>query len=281
LRPSLAARNLLHALCDQCLQEERRAFMNDKIKGLRVAVLAADGFEQVELTKPLKALQRAGAVAEVISLRKGQIKGMNLLAPGRKIKVDRVIDEAEPGLYEALLLPGGHINPDFLRQNEQVLAFVRAFDMAGKPIAVICHGPWVLVSAGLVAGRRLTSWPAIKDDIVNAGGMWEDAAVVRDRNWVSSRGPQDLAAFEQAMLTLFSEHSPLRPHSDLESQRRGGGMKWLFGGLLAIGAGLSYLYSRMRDQKHAAPLARNLGAEHQTPPNQAFTSKPPLGPEPF
>jgi protease I len=253
--------------------------MSAKIKGLRVAVLAADGFEQVELTKPLKALQRAGAVAEVVSLRKGQIKGMNLLAPGRKIKVDRPIDEAEPGLYDALLLPGGHINPDFLRQNEQVLAFVRAFELAGKPIAVICHGPWVLVSAGLVAGRRLTSWPAIKDDIVNAGGIWEDAAVVRDANWVSSRGPQDLAACEQAMLALFSAYTPLRPHSDLASERRGGGLKWLLGGLLAIGAGASYLYTRMRDQQQTPPLASNLGANRQDL-NQSFTSQRPRGNDP-
>lgn len=254
--------------------------MSDTVKGLRVAVLAADGFEQVELTKPLKALQRAGAVAEVISLRKGQIKGMNHLAPGRKIKVDRVIEEAEPGLYDALLLPGGLINPDLLRQNESVRTFVRAFETAGKPIAVICHGPWVLVSAGLVAGRRLTSWPAIKDDITNAGGIWEDAAVVRDGNWISSRGPQDLPAFEQAMLELFSAHTPLRPHAELESKRRGGGLKWLLG-LLAAGAGAGYAYTRIKGQDAALAIPGNPGAGQQTMTNQAIASDRPLGSDPF
>lgn len=220
--------------------------MKHTVKGLRVAALAADGFEQTELTGPLKALERAGAVVEVISLRKGHIQGMNLLVPGRKVKVNRLIKEADSGLYDALLLPGGHFNPDFLRQSEAVQRFVLAFDEANKPIAVICHGPWILVSAGVVRGRRLTSWPNIKDDIVNAGGVWEDAAVVRDRNWVSSRGPQDLPAFEQAMLQLFAEQTPLRPHQP-EEQRRGGGARWLVGSLLAAGAG--YAYTRLREQQ--------------------------------
>lgn len=219
--------------------------MKHTVKGLRVAALAADGFEQVELTSPLKVLIKAGAVVEVVSLRKGRIQGMNLLAPGRKVKVDRLVADADPALYDALLLPGGHINPDLLRQSAEAKAFVQAFNAAGKPIAVICHGPWVLASAGLVEGRRLTSWPGIKDDIANAGGSWEDAAVVRDRNWVSSRSPQDLPAFEQAMLELFAEQTPLRPH-ELE-RRKGGKAKWLFGSLLAAGAG--YAYTKLRDEQ--------------------------------
>lgn len=216
--------------------------MKHTVNGLRVAALAADGFEQIELTGPLKALTKAGAVVEVISLRKGRIQGMNLLVPGRKVKVDRLLKDADPALYDALLLPGGHINPDFLRQSDEAQQFVLAFDQAEKPIAVICHGPWVLISAGLVRGRRLTSWPGIKDDVMNAGGIWEDAAVVRDSNWVSSRGPQDLPAFEKAMLELFASRTPLRPHT-LEERRRGGGAKWLLGGLLAAGAG--YAYTRL------------------------------------
>jgi protease I len=226
--------------------------MKTNLKGLRVAILAADGVEQIELTKPLKALQKAGAAVEVVSLRKGKIQAMNLLVPGKRIPVDRVVKEADPALYDALLLPGGHVNPDVLRKSEQALEFVRAFDMAGKPIAVICHGPWVLVSAGLVEGRRLTSWPNIKDDIVNAGGSWEDASVVRDRNWVTSRGPQDLPAFEKAMLELFNAAQPMRPHVE-EPRKKRGGLRWLLGGLLAAGAG--YAYTRTQRQSQYVPPA--------------------------
>lgn len=236
--------------------------MKHTVKGLRVAALAADGFEQVELTRPLKALEKAGAVVEVVSLRKGHIQGMNLLVPGRKVKVDRVLKEADPELYDALLLPGGHISPDFLRQSKAALEFVRAFDEAEKPIAVICHGPWVLASAGLVKGRRLTSWPNIQDDIINAGGIWEDAAVVRDHNWVSSRGPQDLPAFEKAMLELYASHTPLRPHKLEAERRRGGKGKWLVGSLLAAGAG--YAYTRLRGEQPRAEAM--LGGQGQAAP---------------
>jgi protease I len=222
------------------------------LRGLRVAALAADGVEQVELTKPMKALQKAGAAVELVSLRKGKIQAMNALVPGKKLPVDRVVAHADPALYDALLLPGGHINPDFLRKSEDALAFVRAIDAAGKPIAVICHGPWVLASAGLLEGRRLTSWPNIKDDLVNAGGSWEDAAVVKDRNWVSSRSPLDLPAFEKAMLQLFAAHQPMRPHAE-EPRKRRGGLRWLLGGLLAAGAG--YAYTRTRSQEPHAPPA--------------------------
>ena len=140
------------------------------LDGLRVAILAADGFEQVELTQPRKALRRAGALTEVISLRPGKVQGINLLWPGKKEKVDRLILDANPADYDALLIPGGFINPDFLRQSEHVLNFVREFDRSGKPIATLCHGPWVLVSAGLARGRRLACWAGIKDDLTNAGG---------------------------------------------------------------------------------------------------------------
>jgi protease I len=183
--------------------------MAKKLNGLRVAALAADGFEQVELTHPKNRLEKEGATVEVISLRPGKIRGMNLLYPGKKVDVDRTIFTANPDDYDALLQPGGFINPDFLRQSEHVLEFVRAIDRAAKPIAVICHGPWVLISAGLVRGRRLASWPGIKDDVINAGGIWENEASVRDRNWVSSRSPLDLIQFNNAMVDLFAERMPI------------------------------------------------------------------------
>ena len=209
------------------------------LQGLRVAALAADGFEQVELTVPLKALKRAGANVEIVSLRPGTIRGMNLLLPGKQVSVDRLIGAADPAAYDALLLPGGFVNPDFLRQSEDALAFVRAFDAAGKPIAVICHGPWVLASAGLVRGRVLTSWPGIKDDLINAGAIWEDQAVVRDGNWVSSRGPHDLPKFKRAMCELFAERMAVLPResSSASAARVGRGRgRWVVRGLLLAGA---------------------------------------------
>jgi protease I len=177
---------------------------NRELSGVRVAIVAADGFEQVELTRPRKQLLQHGASVEVISLRPGSIRGMNMLSKGKKVDVDRTIFTADPADYDALLIPGGLANPDYLRQSERVLDFVRSFDRAGKPIAAICHGPWVLISAGLVRGRRLTSWPGIKDDVVNAGGIWEDQAVVRDGNWISSRSPLDLMQFDRAIVEHFS-----------------------------------------------------------------------------
>ena len=173
------------------------------LQGLRVAALAADGFEQVELTVPLKALKRAGASVEIVSLRPGTIRGMNLLLPGKQVTVDRLVGAADPAAYDALLLPGGFVNPDFLRQSADARAFVRAFDAAGKPIAVICHGPWVLASAGLVRGRVLTSWPGIKDDLINAGALFEDKDCIIDRHFVSSRRPDDLPAFMKGVLAVL------------------------------------------------------------------------------
>lgn len=175
-----------------------------ELSGVRVAILAADGFEQVELTRPRKQLLRHGASVEIISLRPGSIRGMNMLSQGKKVDVDRTVFTADPADYDALLIPGGLANPDYLRQSERALDFVRAFDRARKPIAAICHGPWVLISAGLVRGRYLTSWPGIKDDVTNAGGLWDDQAVVRDGNWISSRSPLDLMQFDRAIVEHFS-----------------------------------------------------------------------------
>jgi protease I len=178
--------------------------ISSRLRGHRVAILAADGFEMVELVVPMMALRAQGAKVEVISLRRGRIRGVNLHEPARRVRVTRTIDEANPDVYDALLIPGGFINPDLLRQSEPARAFVRAFDRAQKPIATLCHGPWLLASAGLARGRTLTSWPGIRDDMVNAGATWLDKDLVQDRNWVSSRGPQDMTSFVRGMIELFS-----------------------------------------------------------------------------
>jgi protease I len=226
-----------------------------QLQGLRVAVLAADGFEQIELTSPLKTLKRHGADVEVISLRPGSIRGMNMLVPGKQVDVDRVVRDADPTMYGALLLPGGFINPDFLRQSEEALAFVRAFDAAGKPIAVICHGPWVLVSAGLVSDRRMTSWPGIKDDLTNAGAIWKNRSSVRDQNWVSSRGPHDLRAFNKAMVALFAERAALAPQEQQARQGVEWG-RWVRRVVLATAAG--YAIRRLAGSVAARPPRRQL-----------------------
>jgi protease I len=210
--------------------------MARKLQGMRVAVIAADGFEQVELTSPVNALERNGAIPEIVSLRPGNIKGMNLLWPGKKVHVDRTVFTVDADDYDALLIPGGFVNPDFLRQSERVLNFVREFEQAKKPIAVICHGPWVLASAGLVKGRTLTSWPGIKDDLNNAGGNWKDKAVVRDENWVSSQGPHYLPQFNSAMISLFEEHRAARQPAKTADGEGIGLLPML--GLLAAGAAL-------------------------------------------
>ncbi|MBF5043817.1 type 1 glutamine amidotransferase [Aggregicoccus sp. 17bor-14] len=179
--------------------------MAKTLRGLRVAVLAADGFEQVELTVPLKALRNAGAHVEVVSVHAGSLRGMNGLEPGKEVRVDRRVSAVGVQDYDALFIPGGFVSPDLLRQSDAVRELVRAFDEAGLPIGTLCHGPWVLASAGLTRGRHLTSWPGIRDDLTNAGARWEDLSVVRDGNWVSSRGPQDLTHFVPALLSLYAE----------------------------------------------------------------------------
>jgi protease I len=212
------------------------------LEDVRVAILAADGFEQVELTQPRDRLLKHGATVEVISLRPGSIRGMNLLYPGKKVKVDRTIFTASATDYDALLIPGGFMNPDFLRQSDRVLDFVREFDRTGKPIASICHGPWVLISAGLVRGRRLTSWPGIKDDVQNAGGRWLNKAVVKDDNLITSRGPQDLLVFNRAIVEHFS------PHLEAKERRMPVPLGRLAIGGLAIAA-LGYGIRRL-EQEH-------------------------------
>jgi protease I len=175
-----------------------------QLKGRRVAVLAADGFEKVELTIPVTALRAAGAKVDIISLRLGRIRGVNLHEPASRVTVDHTVSEVSVDDYDALLIPGGFINPDLLRQSAQARQFVRSFDAAGKPIATLCHGPWLLSSAGLTQGRRMTSWPGVRDDLVNAGATWLDEEVVRDGNWLTSRGPQDMVPFVRALLAFFA-----------------------------------------------------------------------------
>jgi protease I len=190
------------------------------LTGLRVAVLAADGAEQVEITSPVDALEDHGADVEIVSLRPGRLRTVNFLYPGKKVRVHRTLRTADAEDYDALLLPGGLISPDTLRQSEEALDFVRGFDRAGKPIAVICHGPWLLVSAGLVVRRNLTCWPGIRDDVRNAGAIYHDEPMVRDRNWVSSRGPHALRHFNRGMLELFAEHMPVAPSAPEYAETR-------------------------------------------------------------
>lgn len=206
------------------------------LKGHRVAVLAADGFEKVELTVPVLALQAAGAKVEIVSLRHGRIRGVNLHEPASRVAVDRTVDEASPSDYDALLIPGGFINPDLLRQSADVRQFVREFDAAGKPIATLCHGPWVLTSAGVARNRTLTSWPGVRDDLVHAGATWLDREVVVDRNWLTSRGPQDMVPFVKTLIPFFAGTMPAtdRPAASGSAPQRDappaavlGAMKWL------------------------------------------------------
>lgn len=185
------------------------AYENDKsLEGTRVAILATDGVEQVELTEPRKALDQAGAHTTLIAPKAGKIKAMNHDQLADEFEVDVALDQANPEDFDAVLLPGGAMNADSLRMENSAQEFVRYMDDSGKPIAVICHGPWLLVSAGLVDGRTLTSYHTIQDDIRNADGQWIDKEIVRDQNWVSSRQPSDLPIFNQEMIKLFSEHRP-------------------------------------------------------------------------
>jgi protease I len=175
------------------------------LQGRRIAVVATDGFEQVELQKPVEALREAGAKVEVVSPHGGQIQGYNHFDKGDKVQVDREIAQARPEDYDALVLPGGVINPDQLRLAPQAIQFIRSFVEEEKPIAAICHGPWTLINARGVDGRRMTSWPSLKIDLLNAGADWVDEQVVVDQGLVTSRKPDDLPAFCAKMIEEFAE----------------------------------------------------------------------------
>jgi protease I len=170
--------------------------MADRLKGKRIAFLVApEGTEQVELTEPWKAVEGEGAAPELISTDDGEIQAFNHLDKGDTFKVDRTVGDAKVADYDGLVLPGGVANPDFLRMDEKAVGFVRDFFETGKPVGVICHGPWTLVEAGVLDGRTITSWPSLRTDIRNAGGKWVDEEVVVDDSLVSSRKPDDLPAF--------------------------------------------------------------------------------------
>ncbi len=187
--------------------------MSDSLKNRRIAILATDGFEYAELTEPKKALEQAGAKADIVSPKAGKIKGWNHTDWGGSVSVDVELKSADPNNYEALLLPGGVMNPDHLRQDPQAVRFVKSFFEAHKPIAAICHGPWMLVEAGVVKGRKLTSWPSLQTDIRNAGGQWVDQEVVTDQGLVTSRKPADIPAFNKKMIEEFGEGKHMAQHA--------------------------------------------------------------------
>lgn len=185
--------------------------MAEELKGRRIAVLATDGFEQAELAEPVKALKAAGAEPQIVAPKGGEIQGWNHHDKADRFKVDRTLDQARAGDYDALVLPGGVINPDALRLEAKAIGFVQSFVHAGKPIAAICHGPWTLIDAGGVKGKRMTSWPSLKTDLKNAGASWVDEEAVVDDRLVTSRRPDDLPAFCREMVRLFAETRQPQP----------------------------------------------------------------------
>ena len=176
-----------------------------KLDGKKIAFIATDGVEQIELTKPWEAVKEAGGTPELLSLEDGQIQGFEHLDHGDKFDVDKTVADADPGDYAGLVLPGGVANPDFLRTDADVRSFVRSFFEAGKPVGAICHGPWTLIDAGVVDGLTLTSWPSLKTDLENAGAKWVDEEVHVDRGLTTSRNPDDLPAFCSKIVEEFCE----------------------------------------------------------------------------
>ena len=176
-----------------------------KLSGKKIAVLATDGFEQIELTQPVEALKAAGAEVEIVSPKSGSIQGFKYHDKADQTQVDRTLEQASSGDYDGLVLPGGVINPDALRLEKGAISFIRDFVQASKPIAAICHGPWTLIDAGAVDGRKMTSWPSLKTDLTNAGAEWIDQEVVVDDGLVTSRNPDDLPAFCAKMVEEFCE----------------------------------------------------------------------------
>lgn len=179
--------------------------MANELRGKKIAFIATEGVEQVELTEPWKAVETAGGQPELISLEDGEFRAWNHFDKADSFKPDRTAEEARPDDYDGLMLPGGVANPDQLRMDENVVNFIREFAESGKPIAVICHGPWTLIEAGVVKGRKLTSWPSLQTDLRNAGASWVDEQVVVDDGLVSSRKPDDLPAFNEKMIEEFAE----------------------------------------------------------------------------
>lgn len=175
------------------------------LQGMKVAILITDGFEQVEMVEPRKALENAGAATRIVSPKDGKVRGWNHTEWGDRFPVDVTIEHAQAADFDALLLPGGVMNPDKLRMMPATVEFVKSFFAAEKPVAAICHGPWTIVEAGAAKGRRITSWPSIKTDLRNAGAEWVDEELVIDGNLVSSRKPDDIPAFNRGMIQVFSK----------------------------------------------------------------------------
>jgi protease I len=189
-----------------------------KLSGRRVAILVCDGFEQVELTEPRTAIEDEGAICDVVSPSRGRVKAWKFTDWGRSMRVDVPIEHADARRYDALLLPGGVINPDKLRLHPEAIAFVRAFIEADKPIAAICHGPWTLIDAGYVRGKTVTSWPSLRTDLTNAGAIWIDEEVVRDGKLVTSRKPADIPAFNRKVIEMFAEAPSAKARAQLEAR---------------------------------------------------------------
>jgi len=187
--------------------------MAESLQGKRIAILATDGFEQVELTEPRKALDQAGAKTEVISPRSGEIRGWKIKEWGDRVNVDRPLEEARAEDYDALVLPGGVMNPDRLRMDPRAVSFVKEFAATGRPIAAICHGPWTLIEAGVVKGRTFTSWPSVKTDLKNAGAIWVDKEVATDGQFISSRKPDDIPAFSKAIIETVGARERMKAAS--------------------------------------------------------------------
>jgi protease I len=247
------------------------------LSGKRIAVLAADGYEQSELQAATAALKAAGAALTVVALRPGRIRGMQVHQPGELLRVDQTIGDAKADDYDGLLVPGGYIGPDLLRQSAPARAFVRAFDAAGKPIAVMSHAALLLVSSGLAAGRMLTSWPGVRDDLVNAGATWLNRDVVRDAHLLSSRTPEDAPAFVRALPAfLAGESAPDKaalaagsdPQQQAPSELPGQPLRWLaapsLGAMLSLailGVGVVAANSRRKHNDKDPPPAPAPGAK--------------------
>jgi protease I len=179
--------------------------MSSNLKGKKIAILATDGFEQSELMQPRKSLEEAGAHTEVISPKSGKITGWNHTDWGEDVKVDKTLENANPHDYDALVLPGGVLNPDHLRMEPSAVNFVRLFVSTGKPVAAICHGPWTLIETGALSGKTVTSWPSLKTDLKNAGANWVDQEVVTDGQFITSRKPDDIPAFSRAIIEAVAQ----------------------------------------------------------------------------
>jgi protease I len=184
--------------------------MPSNLSGKRIAILATDGFEQSELTKPREALDQAGATTVVVAPKEGSIKGWNHTDWGESVDVDQTLNEVAPQEFDALVLPGGVMNPDHLRMDPEAVEFVRNFVATGKPVAAICHGPWTLIEAGVVRGKTMTSWPSITTDLINAGAKWVDKDVVTDGQFITSRKPDDIPAFSRTLIEAISRGTAQR-----------------------------------------------------------------------